>query len=154
MRSRIYTSRFYPQDIQHISSDAPHAFFDDLERANADRVERDRIKNEQKREKSHLTIIEDESTTNALAKKLKRVILIRLKSNNSSCNIEENSSCNIEEDINNNLKEIKASYSMRKKIHKTKFRIFYENGIHRDIDVTNGSYLYRLLIRNCKLRKK
>lgn len=130
MRSRIYTSRFYPQEIVHFSADFQRDLFADLERSNSDRVERDRIKAEQK--ESNMSVIIS-GNFDIQTNKIKRVVLLGIPSNNE------------------NEMQIRRLY---KKKNRVRFRLFYENGEIRDVEATNSSYLYKYLIRQCRESKK
>ena len=132
MRSRIYTSRFYPQEMVSLSSDCHHDLFTDLERASFDRVERDRIKSEQKNS-DNIFVIEIHDDIGNNTNEIKRVIITGVPDNNDS-----------------SVQLCRLS----KKKNRTRFRLFYENGDYRDVEATNGGSLYRFLIRQCRICKK
>lgn len=140
MRSRIYSSKFYPPEYFSLIISAPNDIFYDLEKANAERVAYLKTREEIKKRignGQHFFIAHADS--GEILSKQSKVSTVKLV--NDSVKFEP-----ISKDEGVNIEKVYAT----RRPKTTVFRVVYENGTRRDVEVLNGSYLFRLLMSQCR----
>lgn len=140
MRSRIYSSKFYPPEYFSLIISAPNDIFYDLETSNSERVAclkaRDEIK---KRINSGQHVFATFTDSGEILPKQSKVSTVKLI----------NDGTKFESILKDESEPIERIYTTRRR-KTTIFSIVYDNGDRRDVEVMNGSYLFRLLMSQCR----
>lgn len=140
MRSRIYSSKFYPPEYLSLMIHTPNDIFYDLEKSNTERVAylkaRDEIK---KRINSGQHIFAAFTDSSEILPGQSKVSTVKLM----------NDGVKFESILKDESEPIEKIYATRRR-KTTIFSVVYDNGDRRDVEVLNGSYLFRLLMSQCR----
>lgn len=140
MKSRIYSSRFYPPEYFSLIITAPNSIFYDLEKSNAERAINQIIRAgiRQRAGDGCLSIV-NQASPDEVSHQQNKVVSVKIVGDGSKF-----------ESISRRESERIEKVSMGKSSRTTIFSLFYENGEKRTVEVLNGSYLFRVLINQCK----
>lgn len=136
MRSRIYSSKFYPPEYLSSIISTSNDIFDDLEKSNAERVAYQKVREEIKKSITngqHICVAPTEPSE--IIPKQSKVSIVKLIDDDARFEF-------IFQDENVTMETIYATRRPKTTI----FSIIYENGAQRDVEVLNGSYLFRFLM--------
>lgn len=140
MKSRIYSSRFYPAEYFSLIITTSNNIFDDLEKSNAERVAHQKTKAEIKHlmtDEHYFAIRQiDSSKIHPQESKITSAMIVGDGARFRTVIQEEGEQNKRTSDI------------QRKKT--TIFSLVYENGEKRNVEALNGSYLFRFLISKCR----
>lgn len=140
MKSRIYSSKFYPTEYFSLIITAPNDIFYDLEKSNADRIayQKARVESRQRMSNSQNFFIANNHLSKASTKQNK-VASVKLIGDGSK----------FRTTIQGESESIKKISGTRRS-KTTIFSLVYENGDKRNVEVFNGSNLFRFLMSQCR----
>lgn len=137
MRSRIYSSRFYPVEIEILPTSLDSNIFVDLERANKNRIEQQRTKSEIKwKERNRQLIGVRVPLVNSPKSEIVSVQLV----GRGVCFESDQQITSIPN----------PGVSRNHKAKTSIFNLVYKNGATRQVEVLNGSQSFRFLLSQCK----
>lgn len=140
MRSRIYSSKFYPPEYFSLIISKPNDIFYDLEKSNAERIahQKERKEIKKKIEDVQHVLVSYADSSETLSRQCK-VSIVKVIGDGVRF-----------ESIPKEERVITEKISGTRRPKTTVFSVIYENGTKRDIEVLNGSYLFRFLMRQCR----